>query len=262
MKLTWLIPIGIATIAGYPRQTDITNVIEHSPKIKNDVRFVILSDLHGAYYGKDNQDLIEMVRTANPDGLLLPGDIFDEWCDVEKTFHLLEQLKDIPMFYCTGNHEEHREDIYELLERLRQLGIHVLHKETETLTIKDTTIEIGGIRCYLSQLNYDAKELNPMFHTEYYRILLSHRPHWVDLYKEMDCDLVISGHAHGGQWRLPNGHRGLIAPQQGFFPKYTEGVLSLGKVKLVISRGLVRDYHGIPRLFNNPEIIVLDLKPE
>ena len=91
---------------------------------------------------------------------------------------------------------------------------------------------------------------------------MSHRPNWVELYGQIDCDLIVSGHAHGGQWRCPPLHRGLIAPSVGLFPEYTEGIHDINGRKMLISRGLTKKTHGVIRLFNNPEIVVLDLTGE
>ena len=98
-----------------------------------------------------------------------------------------------------------------------------------------------------------------LFRHRGYRILLSHRHHFESFYRDVDCDLVISGHAHGGQWRIPFLHRGLYAPQSGLFPHHTEGMFKNGDHLMMVSRGLNRSAHGIMRLYNNPELVFIDL---
>ena len=170
--------------------------------------------------------------------------------------------KAYPVFYSTGNHEEHRPDLPDLLSKIRDAGAHVPETEAECIEMKGNELEILSLPCLKKEYDYIPEDVNRRFHTDRYRIMLSHRPSWIDLYNSTECDLILSGHAHGGQWRIPALHRGLIAPSAGFFPKYTEGVHELNGKKMVISRGLTKKTHGVIRLYNNPEIVVLDLIPE
>ena len=243
---------------GISNELEITEYHLTSPKLHEEATAILLSDLHGTRYGKE---FIQTICSYHPDFILLPGDIYDEWCDIQKTTNLLRKLKDIPMFYSTGNHEERMDEYFEVLEDLRNLGVHVLQKKVLSFSVRSNLFEIGGISSRLTEKSYEAKEINALYQTEGYRILLSHRPHWKNLYNAMEVDLIVSGHAHGGQWRMPGGHKGLIAPQQGFFPTYTEGLLKLKHAQLLIGRGLVKEYHGIPRLFNPPELVVIHFHP-
>ena len=94
---------------------------------------------------------------------------------------------------------------------------------------------------------------------EMYRILLSHRPEKTDIYGRYDIDLVLSGHAHGGQWRIPGLIEGVYAPHQGILPRITAGIYELANGKLIVSKGLARETTIVPRLFNNPEIVIIDI---
>lgn len=253
---------GLAVLAGYPYDTDVTHYEFVTPKVKKPVTFVILSDLHGQTYGKGMQELIQLVKDQNPDAILIPGDLFDEFSKDTNAFQLLDGLQEYPIFYSTGNHEEHRDDVYEIKQRLQEHHVNVLNGTSQVITLQGTTFEIGGIPSRKRETSYTVVEVNRTFHTDHYRILLSHRPHWVHLYKEIQSDWIISGHAHGGQWCIPFITIGLGAPQQGFLPAYVRGIHKLGKNRLLISRGLVRHYHYLPRLFNNPEVVVLTMKPK
>lgn len=94
-----------------------------------------------------------------------------------------------------------------------------------------------------------------------YTILLAHRPEWIDLYGTYDFDLVLSGHAHGGQWRLPGLINGVFAPDQGMLPKYAGGKYGVNGTTMIVSRGLARESTSVPRIFNRPELVVVDLVP-
>lgn len=262
MKLGRLV-LGALAVAGLPFGTDVTQYVYQTRKVFFPIRFVVLSDLHGQLYNDNMQELINLVKAENPDVILLPGDLFDEYSKDDNAFKLLDGLKKYPRIYVTGNHEERREDIRELINHLKEMGVTVLSKDSVVLRVYNTDIEIGGIPCRKEETDYTVEEVNQIFKTNHCRILLSHRPHWTSLYSKIDCDWIISGHAHGGQWCIPFTNIGLGAPQQGILPKYTSGVHALNHNHLLISRGLVRHYHHIlPRLYNNPEIVVLTLKPK
>lgn len=252
--------IGVVTVlAGLPYHTDVTTYEITSSKITHPRKILILADLHNARYGKNMSRLLKMINEINPDYIFMPGDMAEENYHQDNTILLFNQLKGRKMYYCTGNHEEYRWDIDELKERFKKTGVTVLDDKEVLL---DDDIELAGISCRLKRDRKSAKEVAALFETERYRILLAHKPNWIELYKSIDTDLVICGHAHGGQVCIPFTKIGLAAPSQGLMPKYTNGIHDLGNTKMLISRGLVRHYHGIPRLYNNPELVVLNLLPE
>ena len=266
MKKKWLLlsslGVGAIAIAGLPYKCDYTEYTIENNKIKNPIRLIMLSDLHGTSYGNNMNQLVSMIQQAKGDAILIPGDLFDEFHGDENAFNLLEQIKDYPIFYTTGNHEEHRRDVNILLNKIKEYGVNILDYSSKNIELNGNLIEIGGISCKYREGNYLVEEVNKTFQSDNYRILLSHKPHWISLYKKIDCDLVVSGHAHGGQWCIPTTKVGVAAPQQGLFPKYIEGIHDLDNKKIVIGRGLTKDYHGIPRLYNNPEFIVINLLPK
>ncbi len=251
-----------AAAAGLPYRTDITTYTIATKKIKSPVKIVILADFHNDRSDLGTVKLGDTIRSLEPDLILMPGDMAEEHNHQEQTFLLLKQFAEIPMYYCTGNHEEFRWDLTKLKQRFRDAGVTVLDEASESVTVSDTVLEVAGISCRQEMEHFTPQEVNDLFHTDHYRILLSHKPNWLELYRQVDCDLTICGHAHGGQWHIPGLQIPIAAPSQGLFPKYTQGIHDLGRGKMLVSRGLVRHYHGIPRLYNNPEIVVLNLQPE
>lgn len=246
--------------AGLPYRTDITTYTLRSPKIASSMRIVILADFHNDRSDQGTVKLAQRVRGLNPDVILMPGDMAEEHNHQERTFLLLNHLRGIPMYYSTGNHEEFRWDLTPLKQRFRECGVKVMDEKNDVFQVRDNTIEIVGISCRQEMKHFDPAEISALFETDHYRILMSHKPNWNKLYEQVDCDLTVCGHAHGGQWHIPVLDIPLAAPSQGLFPKYVRGIHESGRGKMLISRGLVRHYHGIPRLYNNPEIVILNLE--
>lgn len=261
MKKSTIITLaGLAlVVGGLPYRCGVTEYSLRSDKIKKPVRFIILSDLHGTSYGKHMRKILKKVNQLNGDVILIPGDLFDEYTDDKNGFDLIKGLRKYPVYYCTGNHEEHRDDLESLKMKMKHFGIEVLNNQSEVIEVNGNKIEIGGIPSKKREYSYTPKDVDAVFQTDHYRLLLSHKPQWVNLYNLIHCDLIVSGHAHGGQWRIPFTKIGAAAPKQGLLPKYIDGVHELNEKQLVISRGLTKDYHGIPRLYNDPEIVVLNL---
>ncbi len=90
-------------------------------------------------------------------------------------------------------------------------------------------------------------------------MLLVHRPENYADYRKYAFDLVLCGHAHGGQWRIPGILNGLYAPSQGLFPKYAGGYYNEESVPMIVSRGLARESTIVPRFYNPPELVIVDL---
>ena len=260
-QMWWLLPAGALVALGLPYKTDITWYELSDPKIQDEITAVILSDLHNDAKGARGEELVQRVKALNPDLILMPGDMAEERNHQDNTLEVLKMLKGIPMYYTTGNHEEYRWDLTRLLSSFQEAGVTVLDNRAMEITVRNTKIELGGISCRYEMEEFTPEEVNGMFHTDDYRILLTHKPNWKALYEKIDADLFICGHAHGGQWCIPGTRYGIAAPSQGLLPKYVSGIHETGKGKMLIGRGLVRHYHGIPRLYNNPEIVVLTLKP-
>lgn len=231
-----------------------------APEITTPLKIAVITDLHSTDYGNE---LSDAVSQENPDIVLLVGDIFDNHYDNTPSWHLVETLvAQYPCYYVTGNHEMVHSELTQVLHRLQDLGVYVLQGNSRTLTHDGVNIRICGVDDNLAP-NYETQlhKVSTEFIDAEYNILLSHRPNGVELYKQTGADLIISGHAHGGQWSipwiLPNG---LYAPHQGLFPKYTNGLYYFDDWTLLVSRGLDKQSVKYPRIFNRPELVILTLQ--
>lgn len=233
-----------------------------APAITEPVKLAILTDLHSSHYKNDMQELVDTVDAAHPDAVLLVGDIFDHHYDNENSWRLIRSLvNSYPCYYVTGNHEMVHDALDDVLSELRSVGVHVLQGRSEVLQCNGQQIRICGVddnlaEDYTSQVHQVSTELCDAD----YHILLSHRPEGVSLYQQTGADLIISGHTHGGQWRIPGLlPNGLYAPHQGLFPKYTNGLYQFENWTLLVSRGLDKQSVKYPRIFNRPEVVILTL---
>ena len=232
-------------------------------------RIVFITDLHSCLYGgKDQSTLMEAVRAQNPDVVLLGGDVFDDDLPWDGAKSALEQLgKEFSCFYISGNHEVRTKKLDVIKETVQSYGITVL--EGSVVTAK----ELGGAQ-NIEIYGFDDTTLYGNFYEQRkhmestlqkgaedaYKILLIHRPEYIKQYAELGFDLVLCGHAHGGQWRIPGVLNGFYAPGQGFFPKYAGGYYKVENTELIVSRGLARRSHPLPRIFNRPELVVIDIE--
>ena len=231
-------------------------------------KIAVVSDLHNAEFGKNNSRITARIGQEQPDLIAVTGDLVDKRRpDVPTAVALIRRLTAIaPCYYVTGNHEAWRQDEYPALEeKLLDAGTVILRDRAEPLTRNGETIQLAGVfdPSFIEQDDSLYKEilrtkLRKMDLTEDYRILLSHRPEHFDVYKEAKMDLVLCGHAHGGQFRLPF-IGGLFAPAQGFFPKYDAGLFRENDTAMIVSRGIGESI--IPVRFNNrPEIVIVTLQ--
>ncbi|HQB32257.1 MAG TPA: metallophosphoesterase [Erysipelotrichaceae bacterium] len=242
-------------------------VSDRIPEAFDDYKIAVISDLHNAEFGKENESIVEKVRKENPDIIVMTGDLVDSnKIDIDIAITLVKQLMEIaPCYYVTGNHEAWIGIQYQILEqRLLKEGVIILHDEVIELKKDNELIQLAGLddpdftsRDSYEHLHILDKKLKEMTLSEDYCILLSHRPETFEAYVSNNIDLVLSGHAHGGQFRLPF-FGGLIAPGQGWFPKYTCGKYTESETTMIVSRGIGNSI--IPIRFNNrPEILIVIL---
>lgn len=241
---------------------------EKLPDAFNGYRIAHISDLHNAEMGKENEKLLSILCEAEPDIIAITGDLIDSRnTDIEIALHFAEEaLKIAPCYYVTGNHEAHVSEYNDLKEGLKELGVIVLEDEKVEINQSGEKIAILGVddpSFYTDYLLGDSitvmrGNLQKLKNEEYtYTVLLSHRPELFETYVESGVDLVLSGHAHGGQFRIPF-VGGLVAPNQGFFPEYDAGLYISGNTNMIVSRGIGNSI--IPFRFNNrPEVVLIEL---
>ncbi|MFV0441106.1 MAG: metallophosphoesterase [Lachnospirales bacterium] len=241
-----------------------------SDKISNGFKIALITDLHGCKYGYEQKNLITAIDEQNPDIVLLGGDIFDDVVPYEYSEYLLKGIADkYECYYVTGNHEYWSYDVDNILSYFDKYNIEVLHGESKIINLNGEEVNLCGVddvdvtKYYDNTVNaYEQiRNLSTVYGNGYYTILLSHRPELVDIYKNSNFDLVLSGHAHGGQWRIPYLINGLFAPNQGFFPKYAGGRYDFDEMVFIVSRGLATWSTKVPRVFNRPELVIVDVLP-
>lgn len=233
-------------------------------------RIAQVSDLHNAEFGGGNQRLLDMLREAEPDMIAITGDLIDSRkTNIAVALAFAEEAVRIaPCYYVSGNHEARVPEYRELKAGLEAAGVTVLDDARVEIEISGKSITIIGVNdpSFLADyLTSDAavmdRKLSELSSEDAsFTILLSHRPELFDTYAAHEMDLVLTGHAHGGQFRLPL-IGGLIAPNQGLFPKYDDGLYSEGNTNMIVSRGLGNSI--IPFRFNNrPEVVLIELKSQ
>lgn len=247
----------------------VTRYRYQNPEIKQSFKIVDLTDLHNFQYGDENCRLINKVKNESPDVIFLTGDMLN--ADEERTdilMNLIQQLVNIaPVYASLGNHEIEYMQLSgnrNLIAQMEEAGATVLDKKYIDIEIKNQKVRLGGIYGYV--LSSDDKEdpeqtfMEEFQDTDRFKILLSHMPEGLLLWKSMeywDVDLVFSGHVHGGQMRIPF-VGGLYDPEEGFFPTYTKGMYECGNGTMVLSAGLGSS-RGIPRVNNLPELVVCEI---
>ena len=226
------------------------------------VRLAVLADLHSCAYGEGQEELLQAIAAAEPDGILLVGDIVDDVLPEENAFLVLEALaREYPCAYVTGNHEYWSGRADAICGEIAALGIDVLRGGQVTWTLRGQEITLYGVDD--AESGALEEQLSAFFPAEgETSILLAHRPEEIERYAACGFSVVVSGHAHGGQWRLPGLINGLYAPNQGWFPAYAGGLYQVWDTAFVVSRGLARESTRVPRLFNPPELVILELVPE
>lgn len=230
-----------------------------------------VSDLHNAEFGGGNRELLAILEEAEPDLIAITGDLIDSRrTNPAPALAFLEGAVELaPVCYVTGNHEFRAYDAYQdLKSHMEELGVIVL--ENESMVLEEVPLRVIGLDDPSFGVRSDPSAtpeqilqgaltaLAPQAGEEDLRtVLLAHRPEYVELYAQHGADLVLSGHAHGGQVRLP-GVGGLYAPGQGFLPAYTSGLYQIGETSLVVSRGLGNSLFPL-RVNNRPEVVLVEL---
>ncbi len=220
-------------------------------------KIVQISDLHNTAFGKDNRRLLEKLRAQKPDMIAVTGDIIHaEPMDTALAF-AREAVKIAPVYFVPGNHE-HRMDYEALYAGLRAAGVTVLTDRCVSVRKDSERIRIAGVEDPVFRPDVTMEEKLLPLTGAGCTVLLSHRPEYFDAYVAARTDLVLAGHTHGGQFRLPF-IGGLFAPDQGVFPKYDSGMFTENGTHMIVSRGLGNSSFPF-RLNNRPEIVTVILK--
>ena len=251
--------------------TKITVTSDKLPQSFSGFRIAQISDLHNAEFGKDNEALIKKLKNTNPDIIVITGDFADSRnTDFEICLNLAKQaLKIAPVYYVTGNHEARIDEYDELKDGLKKEGVFVLENESVLIERNGEQIALLGISdpsfgdgynlhgaAYVTENVLESLKISD----EFYTVLLSHRPELFKVYADFGIDLVFCGHAHGGQVRIPF-VGGILAPGQGFIPKYDSGIYKMGSTDMIVSRGIGNSIVPV-RINNRPEIVLAELKCE
>jgi uncharacterized protein len=247
-------------------------VSSRMPTAFDGFRILQISDLHHQRFGTDQSRLLGHARMARPDLVAITGDLtyrgtWSSWYVLE----LARELADLaPVHFVTGNHDCTSPDLPGMLALLKGVGVQVLSGRSIVITRGKESIAVAGIddpRIFREKKKSRAQAiirwkanlatLRRSIPRRVYTILLSHRPEFAQFYAELGFDLVLAGHAHGGQIRLPL-VGAMYAPNQGLLPRYTSGMYSVGATRMVVSRGLGKSHIPV-RLFNRPELVVVRL---
>ncbi|MBS5937009.1 metallophosphoesterase [Clostridium sp.] len=237
----------------------------------NNFKIVHISDLHNKVFGKEQDKLIEKVEALEPDIIVITGDLIDRRrYNLEKSMYFINSAVEIaPVYYVSGNHEAWSGRFSEIEERLIESGVKIIDDSETEIRRGNSSIKLLGLSDpdFLTSDYIDGTDTSKLEENlirlsegEEFKILLSHRPELFELYSDNNIDMIFSGHAHGGQIRLPF-IGGLIAPDQGLFPKYTAGRYTSNTSTMYVSRGLGNSLFPV-RVFNRPEIISVTLKSD
>lgn len=232
------------------------------PESFDGFKIVQLSDLHGAEFGEDGMELVDKVGSLEPDIIALTGDFVTDEGDLAAVKKLAGRLTELcPVYFVSGNHEFGSGLAVKVRNILERAGVKYLSNEYLTINRGDDEILLGGVEdplAYADMLSPDelAQKMNDAA-PDAFKILLGHRNYWMTEYPELPVDLIFCGHAHGGLIRIP-GVGGLIGTDRRLFPDFDAGQFNNGRYTLIVSRGLGNSV-PIPRIFNRPEIVCVEL---
>lgn len=250
------------------------------PKDFDGLKIAQLSDIHSTKSAVLKNILLKQLRNEKPDYIFITGDLVDaRRMNIEDTFEFVEKLLKIaPVYYVVGNHESAMKRRFFFLQSLYDSGVKILNNKCEKINFKGIDINIVGIEdpikiCgrttdYQDIIKETIDEIN--FDKNNFTVLLSHRPEIIKIYNRCNIDLAFTGHAHGGQARLPigkfydnslQGWAGLYAPNQGKFPKFSGGLYKFLNTKMIVNRGIGNSSFPF-RINNRPELVICKIKGE
>lgn len=266
IALAFVVWVGWTNITITTTSIEIEN--EKIPTEFDEFKIAHISDLHNHQWGKK---LIERLMNEEPDLIAITGDLVDSRkTDFDVALQFIEDASKIaPIYYVTGNHEARLPNYNLLKERLEKAGVDIMDDQSLLIEKGNNEIQIVGIQDpdFIEPLARGGiqgeivrTKLNDLFEEEYFNLVLSHRPEHFEQYVNVGADLVLTGHAHGGQVRIPF-LGGLVAPNQGLLPNYTSGVYEEQNTSMIVSRGLGNSIIPV-RINNMPELVMIQLKAE
>lgn len=271
-KHRWILPVlailVVLTLIALDERLTLRTYTVASPKLTAEVRLAVVTDFHSS----DNaDDVAAMTASCAPDAVLMVGDMFDDDTQnrpTERTLSLMRQLSALyPCYYVSGNHEAWTGEMDALYQQTEEAGVTVLRMSSGVLTVRGQRIALCGIPDPYEMVFSGAPDTEEQLRQAMenvdsadFTVLLAHRPELLAKYAQFPFDLVVSGHAHGGQVRIPGVLNGLYAPNQGWFPKLAGGAYTQDGTTLIVSRGLaVRT--RLLRIFNRPEVVLVRCVP-
>lgn len=261
LRIAVVLLLFLAVMAGVDSRLKIVTYAIVSDEVEAPVCLAVLTDLHSCSYGEGQRELLDAVSEVRPDAVLLVGDIVDDVLPEKNAWTSVSALsEEYPCYYVTGNHEWWNGEAERICADMAALGVEILRGDCETTSVNGNAITLCGIDDPDSNVcESQLKQVGRQVTGEGFHVLLAHRPERIEEYLEYPFDLILSGHAHGGQWRLPGIINGLYAPNQGIFPQYAGGRYDFENTVFLVSRGLARESTKIPRIFNRPELVVVNL---
>ncbi len=266
LLLGFLSVLGVSVKAFYDTNVfKVNHVNFQTSKIPKDTEITILqiSDVHNKVFGEGNDRILEKVKEIDANIIVLTGDLVDRSTeDLTSIFSFVEGLTAIneSVYFVSGNHEWDNKYKQELLAGLEQRKITILNNKNKTLSIDGTELNLVG----LDDESTNHENLDLAFEEvdeDIYTVLLSHSPGVVESYDRIPADLILSGHTHGGQIRLPI-IGALVAPNQGYFPEYDKGVFELNANQyLYIDSGLGTSVAPV-RFWNQSQISLIKVSGE
>ncbi|MBQ9833001.1 MAG: metallophosphoesterase [Clostridia bacterium] len=250
---------------------------EQLPEEFDGFTIVNVADLHNALFGEGNSQLLEQIDKAQPDIVVLGGDMMSYGTvNFKRVFLLMEKLAEkYEVYYIFGNHEQNIRvaNMLYVIQEAERMGINVMLNDSVAIERNGEKIMLHGLCQYKksyrdpyyrepSYYEFSLEEMNEMLGSasdEYVDVLLAHNPLYFDIYSEWGADLVLSGHIHGGLWRIPVIDKGLVSPNEEIFPEYDAGEYIKNQAHLIVSRGLGGGSVIKPRLFNRPDLVVVTL---
>ncbi len=276
IRLPWILGTAIVLLWNRTKagRTLITTTYDlyppRLPKVFDGLKIVHLTDLHGRSFGPGQEELNQRIRALQPDLILLTGDMYDKEQFPERRQEINRWMKalteEVPVYASMGNHEIRSNELLEIETEMRRAGVRLLRDRAAILSRDDAKIGICGLDPNPQEKMLEEEEPEVRWErlartvARYesepvpFKILLAHKPELLDDYAAFGVDLVFSGHAHGGLLEVPLLHKRLLAPGQGVFPRFSQGIYRKNKTLMVLSSGL-----GGPRLGLKPEIVYVRL---